>query len=81
MGRLSKRLNELEKRQDLILIQLKRLDEIVAKRVVLRELTDVKIRIRNLQKNCKKRNDSQCLVAEKDCNFIAAEDDEFDPEL
>ena len=40
------------------MIQLKRLDEIVAKRVVLRELTDVKIRIRNLQKNCKKRNDS-----------------------
>ena len=82
MGRLSKRLNELEKRQDLILIQLKKLDEIVAKRVVLRELTDVKIRIRNLQKNCKKSNDDlQCVVAEKDCNIIATEDDEFDPEL
>ena len=81
MGRLIKRLNELEKRQDLILTQLKRLDEIVAKRVVLRELTDVKIRIRNLQKNCKKSNDLQCVVAEKDCNIIATEDDEFDPEL
>jgi len=82
MGWLGKRLNELEKRQERILIQLKRLDEIVTKRRVMRELTDVKIRIRNLHKNYKKAlDDSECVVAEIDVITIADEDDDFDPTL
>jgi len=81
MGWIGKRLIELEKRQECILIQLKRLDEIVTKRVVMRELTDVKIRIRNLQKNYKKDLDWKCVVAEKDTITIAVEDDDFDPTL
>ena len=82
MGRLTKRLNELEKRQKDIMHQLENLEEIVTKRVVLRELTDVKIRIRNLYKNCKTRTDVNCIVPEKDAvKTVAEEDDDFDPEL
>jgi len=81
MGWLGKRLNELEKRQERILMQLKRLDEIVTKRIVMRELTDVKIRIRNLQKNYKKALDWKCVVTGQDTITIAVEDDDFDPTL
>jgi len=82
MGRLTKRFNELEKRQKDIMLHIEKLDEIVTKRVVFRELTDVKIRIRNLHKNCKTITDVNCLVPEKDAvKIVAEEDDDFDPEL
>jgi len=82
MDRLGKRLNELEKRQEDIFIQLKRLDEIVTKKVVMRDLTDVKIRIRNLHKNSTRIGSLKCkstTVPRED--IIATEDDYFDPEL
>ena len=82
MSRLDKRLTELEKRQRDIMIQLEKFDEIVIKRVVMRELTDVKIRIRNLRKNKKKITNFKFIVPEKDTvNIVAEEDDDFDPEL
>jgi len=82
MGKLHKRLTELEKRQRDIMIQLEKLDEIVTKRLVMRELTDVKMRIRNLRKNSKKITSLKCIVPEDDAvNVVAEEDDYFDPEL
>merc|ERR1719209_368874 len=64
------------------MIQLEKLDEIVTKRLVMRELTDVKMRIRNLRKNSKKFTSLKCIVLEDDAvNVVAEEDDYFDPEL
>ena len=64
MGRYDKRLNELLAKQDELQTQLARLDKDMDKqagggweqdrKVIMRELTDVKIRLRNMQRNtCK----------------------------
>jgi len=98
MGRLEKRLTELERKEREILLKFERLDmdmqdsekdSVKERKVVLREMTDVKIRIRNLQRIKGKKvsvkgilNREETVVGSTDYaadQDVDAKDDNFDP--